>query len=119
MSAKESVAFDASLQDQVRARVLEELAAVNARQTESRWPGQAPLQLQSPRPFHCDLRPWSVVRVPMPVVTSQPSSRPGLAARAARSALHAALEARWAAIDAQLLRAAELPENEAWTYHAL
>lgn len=66
---------------------------------------------------------WSMVHVPLPVVTSSAASRPGLAARAARrsaqrSPLHAALEARWAVIDAQLERAGseELVE-ETWGRH--
>ncbi|CAK9084711.1 unnamed protein product [Durusdinium trenchii] len=123
----ESVAFDSELQDQVRARVLEELAALHARHTEARWPGQAPPQLQATKPWQCQLRAeeatgltWSMVHVPLPVVTSSAASRPGLAARAARrsaqrSPLHAALEARWAVIDAQLERAGseELVE-ETW-----
>lgn len=41
VSLLESVAFDRDLSDQVRARVLEELAAINARINEARWPGQA------------------------------------------------------------------------------
>lgn len=41
VSLLESVAFDRDLSDQVRARVLEELAAINARINEVRWPGQA------------------------------------------------------------------------------
>eukprot|EP00438_Fugacium_kawagutii_P020478 Skav220773 [mRNA] locus=scaffold3169:134297:134845:+ [translate_table: standard] len=79
---------------------------------------------QGTKPWHCniqrldeDLHPawsvaWSVVRVPLPVVQSEPSSRPGLAARAARSTLTAGLEARWAAIDAQLERAEELTRDD-------
>ncbi len=77
---------------------------------------------QNTKPWHCniqrlddDLEPassvaWSMVRVPLPVVNSTRASRPGLAARAARSALHVALEARWAAIDAQLQQAEEMRE---------
>ena len=41
---------------QVRARVLEELAALHARHTEARWPGQAPPQLQATKPWQCQLR---------------------------------------------------------------
>ncbi|CAK9084807.1 unnamed protein product [Durusdinium trenchii] len=121
----ESVAFDSELQDQVRARVLEELAALHARHTEARWPGQAPPQLQATKPWQCQLRAeaeqmghciikslweatgltWSMVHVPLPVVTSSAASRPGLAAR-------------WAVIDAQLERAGseELVE-ETWGRH--
>ena len=120
----ESVAFDTDLSDQVRARVLEELAAINARHTEARWPGQARVAVQATKPWQCNIQrlndqlepawsvAWSVVRVPLPVVQSEPASRPGLAARAARSTLHAALEARWAAIDAQLERAEELVRDD-------
>ncbi|CAK9071219.1 Receptor-likey region [Durusdinium trenchii] len=43
----ESVAFDSELQDQVRARVLEELAALHARHTEARWPGSGVMSLNS------------------------------------------------------------------------
>ena len=117
-------AFDTDLSDQVRARVLEELAAINARHTEARWPGQARAAVQATKPWHCNIQrldehmdpawsvAWSVVRVPLPVVQSEPASRPGLAARAARSTLHAALEARWAAIDAQLERADDLTRDD-------
>lgn len=77
---------------------------------------------QNTKPWHCDIQrldeqlepassvAWSMVRVPLPVVNSTRASRPGLAARAARSALHVALEARWAAIDAQLQQAEEMRE---------
>ena len=124
VSLLESVAFDTDLSDQVRARVLEELAAINARHTEARWPGQARAAVQATKPWHCNIQrldermepawsvAWSVVRVPLPVVQSEPASRPGLAARAARSTLHAAHEARWAAIDAQLERADELTRDD-------
>ena len=124
VSLLESVAFDTDLSDQVRARVLEELAAINARHTEARWPGQARAAVQATKPWHCNIQrldehmdpawsvAWSVVRVPLPVVQSEPASRPGLAARAARSTLHAALEARWAAIDAQLERADDLTRDD-------
>ncbi|CAE7757008.1 Rnf6 [Symbiodinium sp. CCMP2456] len=131
----ETLAFAASLPDAVRARVMEELGASNARQSQARWPGSAQnsgalatrtrpwrLQLQQGHEAEAEagtarearepVEPWSLVRVPLPVARSEPASRPGLAARAARSALTAGLEARWAAIDAQLNQAESMAEAE-------
>ena len=119
VSLAETVAFAASLPDAVRARVLEELGASNARQSQPPWPGRPSNPTFATQPWHLlQLReaagllleaeppePWALVQVPLPVAHSEPASRPGLAARAARSTLTAGLEARWAAIDAQLSRA--------------
>ncbi|CAE8601122.1 unnamed protein product, partial [Polarella glacialis] len=110
----ETIAFAADLDDTSRAHVLEELAAVNARQSEPRWPGQThrvapnstqPWQCTNPRP---DVVGWTVVHVPSAVAQSRPGSRPLLAALSARSNLHAALEARWAMIDSRLAQADRL-----------
>eukprot|EP00439_Symbiodinium_sp_Y106_P009529 s6741_g1.t1 len=126
----ETLAFAVSLPDAVRARVMEELGASNARQSQARWPGSAQnssalatrtrpwrlphLQLQGLDAREREpVEPWALVRVPLPVARSEPASRPGLAARAARSALTAGLEARWAAIDAQLTRAERAESIEA------
>ena len=126
----ETLAFAASLPDAVRARVLEELGASNARQSQAPWPGRQNSPAFNTRPWRLQqlrgslepdthpaastseraeaVEPWSLVQVPLPVARSEPASRPGLAARAARSTLTAGLEARWAAIDAQLTRAESL-----------
>lgn len=106
LTLSEAIAFHPSFEDSVRARILEELAAVHARQTERvAWPGRGlMLRPLATQPWRYELSDdsWRTIVVDDRVVQADPETRPVLAALEARSNLHASFAARWAEIDARL-----------------